>query len=234
MNQSNPYYERNYICPICEVQFSSLSIRNSAIYVEKRETDFHNIYRGISPLHYVIAVCPQCNYAASQKSFAEKLPAAIVAQFKHALAILDTKDINFTKERDLNTALESLHLAIRTAQLKKSSYGGLAGLLHSAAWICREDGNVKMERTYLEQACESYQKGYQESTANIGNLTDVQVSYLIGELSLRLGRYNEAIRWFNLTINNPNIKLNRNLEIQTRDQWSLAREIGKKQSAADA
>lgn len=227
MNQLTPFYERNYICPICEMKFSSLAIRSSAIYFEKRESDFHNIYRGLNPLHYSIAVCPKCNYAASQKSFSQKLSSVKLGQLKQALAILDARDTNFTKERDLSTALESLQLAIRTAQLKKSSYGEIAGLLHAVAWICRENCNEKLEKMYLKQAREYYQLGYEQSTSNIGNLSDIQVSYLIGEISLRLGQYREAIQWFNLTINNPNIKLNRGLETQTRDQWSLARELSK-------
>lgn len=234
MNQINPFYERNFICPICEMKFSSLAVRSSAVYVEKRESDFHNIYRGLNPLHYLIAVCPKCNYAVSQRSFDKKISPAKLAQLRLAFTILDASNTNFAGERDLSTALESMQLAIRTAQLMKSSYGEMAGLQQAAAWLCREDCNVKLEKSYLEQARKYYQSGYEKSPSAIGNLSDEQVTYLIGEISLRLGQYNEAIKWFNVTISNPNIKLNRSLENQARDQWSLARELSKKHATADA
>jgi len=232
MNQLNPFYERNYICPICQMNFSSLAIRTSAIYIEKRESDFHSIYRGLNPLHYSIIVCPVCKYAASKQSFSKELPTATVAQLGQALVRLDNTNTAFAKERDLDTALESLQLAIRTAQLKKLLPGELAGLMHAAAWICREANNVELERTYLDQACKYYQQAFEKSSSKIGNLSDVQVAYLIGDLSLRLGRYNDAINWFNRTISHPKIKTNPNIDKQARDQWSLARELSKNQVTA--
>lgn len=234
MNQLNPFYERNYICPICQMKFSSLAIRSSAIYVEKRESDFHSIYRGLNPLHYSIIVCPVCKYAASQQSFAKELSSIMVKQLGAALPKLDTRHTEFSKERDLDTALESIQLAFRTAQLKKSSPGELAGLIHAAAWICRENKNVELEKVYLEQARNYYQQAYEKSSSGIANLNDVQAAYLIGELYLRLGQYQEAVGWFNQTITHPDIKLNPNLEKQTRDQWALARELDKKQPSAAA
>lgn len=234
MNQLSPFYERNYICPVCQMSFKSLALRTSAIYVEKRESDFHSVYRGLNPLHYSIIVCPVCKYAASQQSFANELSAAMVKQLGSALARLDARNKEFTKERDMDTVLESFQLAIRTAQLKKSRPGELAGLLHAAAWICREENNEEMEKTYLDQARNYYRQGFEKSSSNIGNLTDVQVAFLIGDLSLRLGNYTEAINWFNKTISHPKIKLNPNIEKQAREQWGVARDLSKSQNSNPA
>ena len=216
------------------MSFKSLAIRTSAVYVEKRESDFHSVYRGLNPLHYSIIVCPVCKYAASQQSFAKELSSAMTKQLGLALSRLETSDMEFNKERNMDTALESFKLAIRTAQLKKSRPGELAGLLHAAAWICREDNNAELERAYLDQALNFYQQGFEKSSANIGNLSDVQVAYLIGDLSLRLGRYTEAINWFNKTISHPKIKLNPNIEKQAREQWGVARDLSKSQSSSPA
>ncbi len=229
MNRLNPFFERSYTCPICMMKFNSLAIRSSAVYVEKRETDFHSIYRGINPLHYSIIVCPVCKYAASNNLFSQELPVATVNQLSLALAQFSSGTNDFTRERDLNTSLESFKMAIRSAQLKKSSPGELAGLLLAAGWICREAEMAEQENYYLDEALRYYQLAFEKSSSHIGNLTDVQVAYLIGELNLRRGNYGEAISWFNKTITHRNIKTNPAVEKQARDQWQIAREFSKEQ-----
>ncbi len=229
MNQLNPLFERNFVCPVCHMKFTSLSLRSSAINLEKRESDFNCIYRGLNPLHYSIIVCPTCKYAASNKLFAKELPTALVNQLAQALTHLPGTKTNFSDERDLDIVLESFIMAIRSAQLKKADPGELAGLLMGAAWICREAKRPEQEITYLEEALKYYLLAFQKSTSHIGNLTDVQAAYLIGELYLRLGNYTESVNWFNRTIVNPNIKTNPSLEKQTREQWQIAREAANKQ-----
>jgi len=231
VNQLNPLFERNFVCPVCQMKFVSLSLRSSAINLEKRESDFNCIYRGLNPLHYSIIVCPACKYAASTKLFAKELSTALINQLSQALMHLPGTKTNFSAERDLDTVLESFIMAIRSAQLKKSDPGELAGLLMGAAWISREAKRPEQEKTYLEEALKYYLQAFQKSASHIGNLTDVQAAYLIGELYLRLGNYTEAVNWFNRTIINPNIKTNPTLEKQTREQWQIAREAANKQKA---
>lgn len=231
MNQLNPFFERNYTCPVCQMKFTSLSIRSSAIYLEKRESDFHCLYRGINPLHYSIIVCPVCKYAASNNMFGKELTVAMVKQLSLALSQLPANNTDFSKERDLDTVLESFKMAIRTSQLKKSGPGELAGLLLAAAWICREANNAELENSYLDEALKYYQQAFEKSSSHIGNLTDIQATYLIGELFLRRNQYSEAINWFNRTIVHPKIKTNPAVEKQAREQWQVAREEANKQKA---
>lgn len=228
MNQNYPFYERSYICPICQMNFSSLAIRRSAVSVEKRESDYHPIYKEANPLHYSIIVCPVCKYAANKQTFSSELPAQLVVQLGQALLKLDTRNSEFTKERDLDTVLESFQLAIRTAQLKKSGAGELAALIHAAAWICREANNAELERAYLDQALKNYLQAYENSSDNIGKLSEVQIVYLIGELNLRAGEYSAAIRWFNRAFTHVDIKQNPSLEKLVREQWQKANELNQK------
>lgn len=226
MHQNTPLFERAYTCQICQMTFQSLSVRRSVINVEKRESDFRAIYHGVNPLHYSIIVCPVCKYAANKQLFTKELPSAMISQLAHALVKLETRNTEFTKERDLDTVLESFQLAIRTAQLKKSKPAELAGLIHAAAWICREANNIELEKAYLNQARKYYQQAYENSSSDIANLSEVQILYLIGELNLRTGEYAEAIIWFNKAISHADIKLNHTLEKQIREQWKTAHDLG--------
>jgi hypothetical protein len=222
------YFEKKYTCPICQMTFTSMAVRSSKIYIGERESDFHTVYKGVSPTHYSIIVCPACTYSASNNLFATPLPKNLVIGLSAALAQMPLESpVDFSKERDLDTVLLSFKLAIRTAQLKKVAPGELAGLLLAAAWITREAGNNESESYYLDEALKHYVLAYQKSSNHVGNLNDVQAAYLIGELYLRQDNYSEAVNWFNIAIFHPNIKMYPAIEKLARDQWSLAREKAK-------
>lgn len=236
MNDISPLYARNYTCPVCQLGFTSLNLRSSRIYLEKKESDFHCYYRGYSPLHYNIIICPTCKYAAPSSKFSAELSTHIVEQLSLALSRLSSPDLDFRGERDLEMAMQSFQLAVRTAQLKKEPAGELASLILACAWIAREMDNQDLEKTYLQEALNYYLKSYQGGSTRIGKLDDLKAAYLIGELHLRLGMYPEAVKWFGIVISNSSIKTNPALEKLTRDQWALARELSKEnppqQSAA--
>ncbi|MDD3853704.1 MAG: DUF2225 domain-containing protein [Syntrophomonadaceae bacterium] len=225
MPNSNKLFARNYSCPICKTSFTSMAVRRSASYVLEKESDLHIIYRGLSPLHYSIIVCPGCSYAASNSTFNDDLPDKISIQLAGALLKLKSEKLpDFNEERNIDTALISMQMAIRTAQLKKVPPAELAGLLLGAAWLSRETGNQDLEFKYMREALAKYIEAYQNGSDSIGNLTDVQAVYLIGELNLRLGNYNEAVNWFNQVIFHKSIKNYPQIEKQAREQWALARE----------
>lgn len=232
MQPVSSYFSRNYTCPVCKFNFTSLSVRSSRVFLQQKESDFHCYYHDVSPLHYKIVVCPVCNYACSNSTFSKKLPQVTVDQLTLAFSRLPISQINFSLTRDLNSVMHSFKLAVRTAQLKKDKPGELAGLILACAWISRERKDGEKEKIYLQQALKFYFHAYQNESDNIGKLDELQTAYLIGELNLRLGYYNEAVNWFNLVINNDKIKLNRVLEKMTREQWSLAREKVKKNNVA--
>ncbi|NLJ78738.1 MAG: DUF2225 domain-containing protein, partial [Tissierellia bacterium] len=54
---------------------------------------------------------------------------------------------------------------------------------------------------------------------------DSKLSYLIGELSRRLGDKDDAVSWFNTCLEFPETKTSPALEKLVREQWRLAREI---------
>lgn len=124
----------------------------------------------------------------------------------------------------MDKALGSFKLAIRSAQLKQVRAGELAGLFMGAAWIARETGNQELENIYLKEALTHYLEAYNNDFQSIGNMSDVQATYLIGELYRRNGDSKEAVNWFNRVIAHKYIKQYPHIEKLTREQWTLARE----------
>lgn len=225
MTASNLLFERKFDCPVCKTSFTSLAVRSSRVYVKSKETDLHVIYQGVSPLHYSIIVCPACYYAASTNSFSQEINPLLLEKLIPALYQLrPTIAIEYNRERDLEKALGSFKLAIRSAQLKQVRAGELAGLFMGAAWVAREAGNQELENIYLKEALTQYLEAYNKNFQSIGNMSDVQATYLIGELYRRNGEGKEAINWFNKVIVHKYIKQYPQIEKLAREQWALARE----------
>lgn len=225
MTANNPFFEKKFNCPVCKTSFTSLAVRSSRVYVERKEADLHVIYRGVSPLHYSIIVCPACYYAASTNGFSQEINPELVKKLTQALYQLRPKStIGYNQERDLEKALGSFKLAIRSAQLKQVPAGELAGLFLGATWVAREANDEELENTYLNEALAQYLEAYNKDFQSIGKMSDIQATYLIGELYRRNGNSKEAVNWFNRVIVHKHIKQYPQIEKLTREQWALARE----------
>jgi len=228
VTEHSPFFARQYICPVCKSNFTSLAVRSSAVYVQDKEADLHVIYRGVSPLHYSIIVCPGCYYAASNKGFTQEIDPKLLEKLIPALYQLrPDKPVEYTGERDLPTALSSFKTAIRSAQLKQVRAGELAGLFMGAAWMARETNDTILETVYLKEALSHYLEAYNKDFKSIGNMSDVQAAYLIGELYRRNSDCKEAVSWFNKVIVHKYIKQYPHIEKMAREQWALAREQSK-------
>jgi len=222
---NSPYYDKKYFCPVCNTEFKSFAVRSSHAVANSRDADFHTIYSGVSPLHYTIVVCPTCYYAASNNVFGNEIEDRILNPLANALIqIKPTNPPDFLHERNLDIALHSFELAIRSAQLRKARPGELAGLFLGLAWMAREKGNNDLDKDYCLKALQCYLEAFNRDFRSIGNMNDVQVTYLVGELYRRTDNYAEAINWFGKAVFNKNIKQNPQLEKTAREQWALAKE----------
>ncbi|MGE5389641.1 MAG: DUF2225 domain-containing protein [Deltaproteobacteria bacterium] len=225
MTENSPYYEKKYICPVCNTEFKTYAVRSSRAVAASREADFHTIYSGVSPLHYTIVVCPGCYYAASNNTFGNEIEDRILKPLAQALVqIRPTDPPDYLHERNLDVALRSYELAIRSTQLKKGRPGEMAGLFLGAAWMAREKGNSELDKEYCLKGLQCYLEAFNRDFRSIGNMSDVQATYLVGELYRRTDNYAEAINWFGKAVFNRAIKQNPQLEKLAREQWALAKE----------
>lgn len=218
-------YEKSYKCPICNNGFASNRIRTAACRVDKRDEDFCVTYKDYNPTHYEILVCPQCGYAASENSF----------------DTLSTKELNAIKEilsgrvvtrsfcgaRTINDALDSFKLALFIAKSREAKNSVIAGLCLKLAWIYREMKDEK-EKDYLLHALENYKEAYDKEPLPLGNLDEISVQYLLGELSRRLDKLDDAVFWFNKAVRNPEKATNPRIEKMAREQWYTVKEQSKK------
>lgn len=218
-------YDKNIKCPICNNHFSSKRVRTSACRVEKRDEDFCTHYKDHNPMYYEILVCPNCGYAASENSF-ENLSSRESSIIKE---LLSGKVVNrsFCGERTIEDAQDSFKLAIFLAQSSEAKKSTVAGLALKLAWLFRIQNSEK-EAGFLEHALESYKEAYNTENLPFGNLDEISVQYLLGELSRRLNKLADAVFWFNKAVSNPSRSTNPRIEKMAREQWQLLKEQNKK------
>jgi uncharacterized protein (DUF2225 family) len=67
----------------------------------------------------------------------------------------------------------------------------------------------------------------------IGNLDDVSIMYLIGELHRMIGNYEEAVEWFGKAVSNPAIKSKKKIDAMAREQWRLAKDAYRSKNSSE-
>ena len=61
----------------------------------------------------------------------------------------------------------------------------------------------------------------------IGNLTEVTLTYLIGELLRRIGNIDEALSYLGRVVSNPQAKNEKRILDMAREAWHVARDMKK-------
>lgn len=219
-------YDKEVNCPICNNVFHTKKVRSSAVRIEKRDTDFCIYYNSENPMLYTVWVCPNCGYAALESGFQE---VSNVGK-KQIIARISNNWVqrSFGEKRSVGEAIEAYKLALLCGQLINVKKGVLGILCLRLAWFHRYIGEPR-ELEFLQHAVACFEEAFRYETLPIGNLGEIEILYLLGELNRRLEKYEEAIDWFNKAVTNPMIKRKRNLEVQTREQWRLAKEEYRKQ-----
>ncbi len=227
MNDS--LYSKKVTCPVCKKQFSSMKAKVNSCKVEKKDEDFCTHYVDLNPLYYEIFVCPFCAYSAAENSF-EEITEIEIKLLKDAFSGR-TVGRSFCTQRGLNDAVAACKLAIHTAELRKAKSSTLAGLCLKLAWLYRFAGD-KQEEIFLKYALQNYLAAFDNEEFPIGNLNEISMMYLLGELSRRLGQLNDAIVWFGKAVMSPEREENPKIEKLAREQWNLAKEQHKKKVKA--
>lgn len=218
---NNSLYSKKVTCPICGKEFSSMKAKVNSCKVEKKDEDFCTHYVDLNPMYYDIFVCPFCAYSASENSFediCEKEALILRGAFSGR-----SVGRSFCTQRSLDDAIAACKLAIYTAELRKANASVLAGLCLKLAWLFRFAGD-KQEEVFLEYSLKNYLEAYDREEFPFGNLNEISVMYILGELSRRLEKYNDAIVWFGKVVASPEKGENPRIEKLAREQWILSKE----------
>ena len=230
MTDSMPITEQQFvlkriICPACKAEFKGWQPRMTALRIRREHSDlFYAEYDGPNPNHYSVVVCPACLYAAYDNDFAElsgSVKERVRADAGERRKLYGAHD--FDGLRGVAAVQASYELALRCYAVRKRGRVGLRAALYlQMAWLACETHQPGPEREYLELALEHYRQSYAQESPGTAK-DQIKQTFLIGDLSLRLGQFDEAVRWFQETVKHPAIGQFPELERRTRQRWSEAR-----------
>lgn len=219
---AEPTYSVEKECPICQKKFDVTRTRGRQVMV-KQDSDFCTHFQDVNPYYYTIWVCSHCGYAAPDTSFTELSTAAKdkITKFLTARAV----HVNFSGQRTCEQAIATYKLAIFFAELISAPDGRLAELYLKLGWLCREAENNEDEKTALARACEHYEQALMRERLPIGNLSEIAVTFLVGELARRTDQLDKALLYLSKVVGNPAAKLEPRVLNMARDVWHEVRAV---------
>ncbi|HEY9576993.1 MAG TPA: DUF2225 domain-containing protein [Pseudobacillus sp.] len=232
MENLSPLYEKQETCHLCEQKFSSMKLRNRFVKVVGQDTDLKPNYEDLAmnPSLYNVKVCPHCGY-----SFTDDFSKFFAPGTKNVLKEKITNNWvsqDYGQARTIHEAINSYKLAFYSGFLKKEKHLTLAGLALRTAWFYRDLAALEEEQRFLALAADQYEKAYLNEDLTLTPMSEVKVMYLLAELHVRLGQWNEAVKYFSKVLEKQRESREKQLIEMARDRWYELRDEMKKNEAS--
>jgi uncharacterized protein (DUF2225 family) len=195
-----PLYQIKVKCICCQASYQTSRVRPSFKRALKTDSDFCSYYKTINPDFYVVRVCPDCGFAATE-NFSEKLSEKQKTAYYEKMGN-QWKYRDYGMVRGENVAMECYKLSLLTAQAIGEKDRVIAALLHHIAWLYRYEGKKEQEDRFLKFARDAYVRVYETETDSLSN---ARLMFLIGDLNRRLGDFHTAVKWFGRVIQEKKI-----------------------------
>lgn len=225
ITEVSPYYEKQMKCLHCKKTFPSYKVRSKFIKIDHTESDFQPIYSdsNVNALYYNVFVCEHCGF-----SFTEDFSTYFAPGIKEKIAEQITEKWSprsFNGERTFEQALQAYQLALVCGTLKKENHVTLAGLALRIGWLYRSIDNKEQEKRFIKLARDHYLDSFSTEDYAGTQMTSTRILYIIGELSRRIGDYENATRFFSKVIEQQHRgTAEMKLVDMAKDQWELVRE----------
>ncbi|PKM50320.1 MAG: DUF2225 domain-containing protein [Firmicutes bacterium HGW-Firmicutes-7] len=204
-------YTAKLKCPVCHREILFRTLKSGKIRLVKTDLDLRPIYDIIDPSIYEVAVCNVCGYAALKKMFLS-ITSKKIDSIKNNIS---AKFVGRTYPDiyDYEIAIERYKLALLDAIVMEVKDSEKAYLCLKIAWLYRgyleqekncddkkrEEYEIN-ENTFLEHALDGFKIAhFKEKFPSMG-LDDLTVTFLIGELSRRIGKNEDALKWLSEVI----------------------------------
>ncbi len=216
---------KELFCPVCNTRFQMEKIRETAVQIKDWESDFRPVYASnVNPLFYAIPVCPKCYYAAFFADFERVSETECVKIKKERMERGRlARQCDYRQPRTLESAVLSYRLAGECYAQRKVESSTLARLFHRSAWLLREAGQKAEEKKMLQKALACYERAFLKEDLTGKRLSDLEVTYLIGELCLRLGRPKRALEYLSAVMKAKGGQARQSLIQMATGRWKDAK-----------
>ncbi|SFD45691.1 DUF2225 domain-containing protein [Clostridium uliginosum] len=186
-------YDKKVVCPVCENNFLANAVKTSSYRMKKRESDFYIKYDIINPYFYDVWVCNVCGYASMKSDFHKLKKFEIESIQKNITPKWRGK--NYPKIYDINIAIERYKLSLLNYSVMGAKASKKAMNCLKLSWMYRELEDIKNEQIFRGQALIGFKDAYLNEQLPIYGMGGFTIMYLIGELNIRSGNDDEALRY---------------------------------------
>ena len=222
-------WQKNVYCPVCATEFNTYNYKSKSFPVLRKESDFHEIYEYLNPLVFDIWVCPECFYAAKKDDFntLDMKETKIIASEKPKRKKI-TGNLNYRMMRDQELGIASYRLAVMCYQHRKPSSGFYGSIYLKAAWLAREEKKEDQEKEFLELVAHYYEKSLSEGEKISGQLSELGLMYLLGDVYRRMGDLEKAARYLMKVKQDPDVRKEKAIMRMAEEQLEVVKEAKEK------
>ncbi len=205
LREEDVLYDKRYTCPVCDIGFTSKTVRAGKIKLAGKDTDLRAIYEVADPHKYDVIACENCGYAALGRYFG-KLSTRQMRDIKDQVG---TNFKGISNNKDLFTyddALLRYKLALVCSIVKyaKSSEKGYTIL--KMAWVLRgkrlslKPGDATIKQLYDEEmecianAYDCFVDALAKEMMPIAGMDESTIKYLMAELARKLKKYDDSAK----------------------------------------
>lgn len=196
----------DFTCAFCGQKFTDQRIWSTNVM--DRDSEFRPLAMGLDPLPYYVHSCPHCGYAnTSDQDPLRDQEKAEIGKFLTAYRQSHSGQVSPAGKYEI---LANIYI-IRRLPSDKIAYA-----FQRAAWMADDAGDKIAARKFRTITLEYLTKALENHEVE-AKLTPI-ITYMVGELNRRLGRFDEALQWFSrVKPDGPN------LETLLAQQTKLAR-----------
>lgn len=205
VTEEDVLYDKRYTCPVCDVSFTSKTVRAGKIKLIGKDSDLRAVYEIADPHKYDVIACENCGYSSLGRYFGK----ISTRQMRDIKDQVGTNFRGISNDKDLFTyddAILRYKLALVCCIVKhaKSSEKGYTSL--KMAWILRgkrlslKPGDAMIKQLY-EEEMECITNAYTcfvDALANemmpIAGMDESTIKYLMAELARKLKKYDESAK----------------------------------------
>ncbi len=193
-----PYlFDRETECPVCEKKFPVRMMRSSKMRLDRVDNDMRQRFEEFEPLWYTIWVCPHCYYANFNFEFKQVSDALKPKILTHGQTLQGKVNLTSNNPRRIDEVFLSYYMALQTLQqAAKPETGKYAKVWLRLSWLYSDVGDEEMFNFTTREAYTNFKDSFFNSRRDSSVEQDQRLNLLLGELSLRVGEKEEAMKFY--------------------------------------
>ncbi len=193
-----PYlFDKDTECPVCEKRFPVRMMRSSKMRLDKVDNDMRQHFEEFEPLWYAVWICPHCFYSNFNFEFKQISDALKPKIIEHGKTLQGKVNLNFGTPRKIDEVFLCYYMAMQTLQQSvKPEPGKFAKVWLRLSWLYSDVGDQEMYDFTTREAYTAFKDSFFNTRRDSSVEQDQRLNLLLGELSLRVGEKEEAMKFY--------------------------------------